>query len=50
MTHLLRFADLRARGVVSNWVQLRRLQQHHNFPTGLMLSRKCPRLDRRRDP
>jgi hypothetical protein len=38
MTTLLRFADLRARGIVHSWPQLKRLQQLHGFPRGLMLS------------
>jgi hypothetical protein len=35
---LLRFADLKARGIVNNRIQLRRLQELHGFPRGRMLS------------
>jgi hypothetical protein len=38
MTVLLRFRDLKARGVVKNWPQLKRLQQLYGFPLGKMLS------------
>ena len=38
MTVLLRFADLKKRGIVNSWPQLKRLQQEHNFPLGRMLS------------
>ncbi len=38
MTFVLRFANLRARGIVNSWPQLRRLQQLHGFPRGRMLS------------
>jgi hypothetical protein len=38
MIKLLRFADLRERGVVDSWAQLRRLVDHCGFPRGRMLS------------
>jgi hypothetical protein len=38
MIKLLRFADLRERGVVDSWAQLRRLIDHCGFPQGRMLS------------
>ena len=38
MVTLLRYTDLEARGIVSNRVQLRRLQEHYGFPRGRMLS------------
>ncbi len=37
MTTLLRFSDLQARGVVNNWVTLRRWIDREGFPTGRML-------------
>lgn len=37
MTKLLRFADLKERGVVSNWVTLRRWIEREGFPPGLLL-------------
>jgi len=33
----LRFRDLKARGVVTNWVTLRRWQDHEGFPRGRLL-------------
>jgi hypothetical protein len=39
MTVLLRFSDLKQRGIVGSWPQLKRLQQHHGFPLGRMLSK-----------
>lgn len=38
---LLRFADLKERGVVTSWPQLRRLVDNHNFPPGYLLSPGC---------
>jgi predicted DNA-binding transcriptional regulator AlpA len=38
MTKLLRFAALKARGIVESWPQLKRLQKHYGFPQGRMLS------------
>ena len=38
MEKLFRFADLRERGVVDSWSQLRRLMERHGFPRGRMLS------------
>jgi hypothetical protein len=38
MTVLLRFADLKKRGLVNSWPQLKRLQTLHGFPVGIMLS------------
>jgi len=35
---LLRFADLKAAGVVKNWPQLKRLVDGDGFPPGFMLS------------
>ena len=34
---LLRFADLKARGIVNNWVTLLRWIEHEGFPTGRKL-------------
>jgi hypothetical protein len=38
MTVLLRFANLKANGIVSSWPQLRRLIELHGFPKGRLLS------------
>jgi hypothetical protein len=38
---LFRFADLKARGIVGSYPQLKRLQQLHGFPLGRMLSPNC---------
>ena len=38
MTVLLRFRDLKERGIVNTWPQLKRLQELHGFPPGKMLS------------
>jgi predicted DNA-binding transcriptional regulator AlpA len=38
MIALLRFADLKTRGIVRSWPQLKNLQQLHGFPPGKMLS------------
>ena len=38
MKSLLRFADLKARGVANSWTQLSRLIQHYGFPRGRMLT------------
>jgi predicted DNA-binding transcriptional regulator AlpA len=38
MTILLRFRQLKERGIVQSWPQLKRLQQLHGFPLGRMLS------------
>jgi hypothetical protein len=35
--HLLRFKDLRARGIVTTWQGLRHLQPHQAFPLGRLL-------------
>ncbi len=37
-TSLSRFADLKKRGIVNSWPQLKRLQQDHGFPLGRMIS------------
>jgi predicted DNA-binding transcriptional regulator AlpA len=37
-TVLMRFAMLKARGIVNSWPQLKRLQRDHDFPLGRMLS------------
>jgi hypothetical protein len=34
---LLRFADLRARGIVTSWPMLRYRVAHNDFPPGIML-------------
>jgi predicted DNA-binding transcriptional regulator AlpA len=34
---LLRFADLRARGIVKNWMTLRRWIEREGFPPGVKL-------------
>jgi predicted DNA-binding transcriptional regulator AlpA len=38
MFALLRFADLKKRGVATSWAQLKRLQETQAFPAGKMLS------------
>ena len=38
MIVLLRFADLKQRGIVNSWPQLKRLQTEQGFPLGKMLS------------
>jgi hypothetical protein len=38
MTNQLRFRDLKARNIVNNWPQLRKLQEKHGFPIGRLLS------------
>jgi predicted DNA-binding transcriptional regulator AlpA len=38
MTVLLRFRDLKSRGIVNSWPQLRRLIDLHDFPRGRLLS------------
>ena len=38
MTVLLRFRDLKERGIVNSWPQLRRLIDLHEFPRGRLLS------------
>jgi predicted DNA-binding transcriptional regulator AlpA len=38
MTVLLRFRDLKSRGIVNSWPQLKRLINLHNFPRGRLLS------------
>jgi predicted DNA-binding transcriptional regulator AlpA len=38
MTVLLRFRQLKERGVVGSWPQLKRLQEGQGFPPGRMLS------------
>jgi len=35
---VLRFADLKKRGIVNSWPQLRRLMELHDFPPGRKLS------------
>jgi hypothetical protein len=41
MTKLLRFRDLKARGIVRNWPSLKNLVEHAGFPPGRMLSANC---------
>ena len=38
MTTLLRFTDLQERGIVQNWVTLRRWIEHEGFPPGKKLA------------
>jgi predicted DNA-binding transcriptional regulator AlpA len=38
MTTLLRFRDLKERGIVNSWPQLRRMIDLHEFPAGRLLS------------
>jgi predicted DNA-binding transcriptional regulator AlpA len=38
MSKLLRFADLKARGIVKNWVTLKRWIAHEGFPAGIQLA------------
>lgn len=35
---LWKFPDLQRRQIAENWVQLKRLQLHFNFPRGFLLS------------
>jgi hypothetical protein len=37
MTVLLRFADLKARGIVGNWITLKRWIEREGFPPGVKL-------------
>ena len=37
MTVLLRFSDLKARGIVGNWMTLKRWIDREGFPPGVML-------------
>lgn len=37
MTKIVRFNDLKARGIVSNWQTLLRWIEHESFPAGRML-------------
>jgi len=39
MSTYLRFSDLKARGIVQNWMTLRRWIQDQGFPPGILL---CP--------
>ena len=34
----LRFRDLKARNIVKNWAQLRRMKERYGFPKGRMIS------------
>ena len=48
MTVFLRFADLKARGIVSNWMTLRRWIEREGFPPGVKLgpnTRAWPEFD-----
>lgn len=36
-TKLLRFSDLKARGIVGNWPTVRRLVERQGFPPGIRL-------------
>jgi hypothetical protein len=38
---VLRFADLKEAGIVTNWPQLKRLVDTHGFPPGYLLSPAC---------
>jgi hypothetical protein len=38
VSRLFRYKDLRKSGIVTNWVQLRRLQDLYGFPKGFLLS------------
>ena len=49
MTVLLRFADLKARGIVRNWVTLERWKRLYGFPTGTLCRSQHENLDRGRD-
>ncbi|MEY4241641.1 MAG: hypothetical protein RJA14_1337 [Pseudomonadota bacterium] len=40
-TKLLRFADLKAANIVTNWPQLRRLIDGAGFPAGFLLTPAC---------
>jgi hypothetical protein len=33
---IIRFADIKQRGIANSWTQVRRLQKLHNFPLGRM--------------
>ena len=37
MTVYLRFRDLKARGIVTNWTTLRNWQKREGFPPGILL-------------
>jgi hypothetical protein len=37
LPHFVRFKDLKARGIVTSWPQLQRMQQEYGFPTGRLL-------------
>jgi hypothetical protein len=37
LEELARFKDLKRRGIVNSWPQLRRMQEHYGFPTGILL-------------
>jgi hypothetical protein len=37
VVRLHRFPDLKQRNIVKSWTQLKRLQQHFNFPKGRMV-------------
>jgi hypothetical protein len=37
LPHFVRFKDLKARGIVTSWPQLQRMQEHYGFPTGRLL-------------
>src|ERR1700722_12042096 len=41
MIKLLRFRDLKERGIVSSWAQLRNLTERSEFPRGRMISSNC---------
>lgn len=38
LPRLLRFADLKAAGIVKNWPQVKRLVERDGFPAGFLLS------------
>jgi predicted DNA-binding transcriptional regulator AlpA len=42
---LLRFADLKASGIVQSWPQLKNLVEKAGFPPGRMLSSNCRTWD-----
>jgi hypothetical protein len=41
MISLIRFRDLKARGIVNNWPSLKNLVEKAGFPPGRMLSSNC---------
>ena len=45
MIRLLRFADLKAAGIINSWVMLKRRVKHDNFPPGVMIGKNTRAWD-----